>query len=453
MRCKTTIRVEQYQFIDNLRHIIVPKELGDNYENKIEDVKQAFLKNGWEGDGEIGLIWIPPFIEDNGDTFGEYVWHVKQNNNGISFLGYEEFEICNNEDFRLIKEIKEEKFTITSDVTKGCLDNINKYRINLEELKCLKQNNEYQESLYHITLNAIQNNIVASFIDYIDELYLCFLCHVIDEKNTDRLKLSKASVKLPLDEISKDENRYFDSWLLIKQVESATWRDFKFRPFKEKFKEICNIVDFKCPERTRKKIVNHVEIRNSIQHHDGQFNSEMIKMIGQDYLEIMDEEGRDNRIELWNSIVLSIPEVNDFCECLEGFINEYEQYISVRMKARVMGYKCNNMVLAENKNISNDYITENRKMEIVSYVYYLQYTEEIDDIIVKTKDADFYVYESSTFKVNGEECTSEEFYELLLSQGKVAMCNGYEFEYDGSKFLSKEHIPIKEVRISNIIQL
>ena len=89
MRCKTTIRVEQYQFIDNLRHIIVPKELGDNYENKIEDVKQAFLKNGWEGDGEIGLIWIPPFIEDNGDTFGEYVWHVKQNNNGISFLGYE----------------------------------------------------------------------------------------------------------------------------------------------------------------------------------------------------------------------------------------------------------------------------------------------------------------------------------------------------------------------------
>lgn len=42
MTTKTTIRVEQYQFIDNLEHIIAPEERGSYYTDKVNDVKNAF---------------------------------------------------------------------------------------------------------------------------------------------------------------------------------------------------------------------------------------------------------------------------------------------------------------------------------------------------------------------------------------------------------------------------
>lgn len=463
MTTKTTIRVEQYQFIDNLEHIIAPEEMGSYYTDKVNDVKNAFLKNGWEGDGEIGLIWIPPFIENTGDTFGSYVWHVKQNNNGISFLGYEETEFFDNGVERNIKKFEEEHITITYDNTRGCLDIINKYKTNLDSLIMFDKNIESQDELYHITLNAIQNNIVASFIDCIDEIYLNLLKHVFDSQNSDKLKLSKANVKLPLDEISKSDCEYIDSWLIIQQIESAIWRDFKFKPFKEKFREICSAVDFKCNEDLRKKIICHVEIRNSFQHHEGQLTSDMIKMVGQDHIDLLDESGKAKRFEKWNLIILSIPEVRSFCDSLEIFIRDYEKHIGTRMKDRHIRYKQNSIPVIESDSVNNEvaaescnseFVIKNRKMELIDYIYYLQYTEEEDDIVVKTKDADFYVYESSTFKVNWEECTSEEFYTILLSLGELVSCNGYEFEYNGSEFLSKEALPIKEEKgHSNIIQL
>lgn len=338
MIARNSIRVEQYQFIDNLEHIIDPQELGTCYTNKIEEVKKAFLENGWEGDGKIGLIWIPPFLEGTNDTMGRYVWHVKQDNNGISFLGYEEAEYSFNELEDDIKHCKKMTATITFDCTKGCLESIQKYRCNLDDLAKIKHNTDLQEELYYITLNAIQNNIVASFIDYIDELYLRLLKHVFDSQNSDRLKLSKANIKLPLDDISIGDDAYIDSWLLIQQIESAIWKDFKFRPFKDKFKEICNAVDFKCNDELRNKIICHVEIRNSFQHHNGQLVDEIAKKIGQEYIDLLDENGKMIKIQKWKLIVLSIPEIQSFCDSLDNFIKDYEQHISNRMKDRWLHY-------------------------------------------------------------------------------------------------------------------
>ncbi len=46
----------------------------------------VFRAAGWEGDGELGYIYLPPFVFDSGDTFGCVVYHVKQHNNGTSFI-------------------------------------------------------------------------------------------------------------------------------------------------------------------------------------------------------------------------------------------------------------------------------------------------------------------------------------------------------------------------------
>lgn len=65
------------------------KELKEMYTRERDEVAKAFVKNGWEGDGTLMCLWIPPFIDYKiEDTFGTYIWHVKQSNDGISFLGF-----------------------------------------------------------------------------------------------------------------------------------------------------------------------------------------------------------------------------------------------------------------------------------------------------------------------------------------------------------------------------
>jgi hypothetical protein len=89
--------VYQYQHLDDLTGILAPTEVYRNFgdfiskeievDELVEEVKKLLLKNGWEGDGDIGLIWLPPFIDVGiEDTLGTYIWHVKQKNNGISWL-------------------------------------------------------------------------------------------------------------------------------------------------------------------------------------------------------------------------------------------------------------------------------------------------------------------------------------------------------------------------------
>lgn len=53
----------------------------------LEAVKRRFTRAGWEGDGEIQIMWLPPFVGAGvEDTWGVAIWFVKQSNNGTGFL-------------------------------------------------------------------------------------------------------------------------------------------------------------------------------------------------------------------------------------------------------------------------------------------------------------------------------------------------------------------------------
>lgn len=103
--------------------------------------------------------------------------------------------------------------------------------------------------------------------------------------------------------------------------------------------------------------------------------------------------------------------------------------------------------------MNKQYDSVSKKVDLVEYIYYLQYQMEIDNITVETADATFMVWESSTFKVNGEESTTDEFYEMLSSQWQEATCNGIVFEYVNGKFVSVEPINMKVERFDNILHL
>jgi hypothetical protein len=53
----------------------------------ISRIKSHLSNHGWEGDGVLQLLWLPPFVGAGiEDTWGICVWHVKQSNNGTSWL-------------------------------------------------------------------------------------------------------------------------------------------------------------------------------------------------------------------------------------------------------------------------------------------------------------------------------------------------------------------------------
>jgi hypothetical protein len=47
---------------------------------------ELFKRFGWEGDGDIDCIFVPPCFVASGYSLCETVFHVKQRNNGTSFI-------------------------------------------------------------------------------------------------------------------------------------------------------------------------------------------------------------------------------------------------------------------------------------------------------------------------------------------------------------------------------
>ncbi|MBL0913608.1 MAG: hypothetical protein IBJ09_14670 [Bacteroidia bacterium] len=86
-----SFEVSAYEWIDNLHFILNPQDCVENAEAYMAIARQRFLEEGWHGDGDIGLIWVPPFMIKEyrpGYTKGVIVWHVKQLEDGISWLLY-----------------------------------------------------------------------------------------------------------------------------------------------------------------------------------------------------------------------------------------------------------------------------------------------------------------------------------------------------------------------------
>ncbi|MGO4288982.1 hypothetical protein [Chitinophaga sp. RAB17] len=85
-----TFSVVMYEWIDNLNFTIRPDECLTNVEDYTKIVNEMFLEAGWDGDGEIELMWIPPFMFEGEKTeeftVGVTIWHVKQLEDGISWL-------------------------------------------------------------------------------------------------------------------------------------------------------------------------------------------------------------------------------------------------------------------------------------------------------------------------------------------------------------------------------
>ena len=89
---KAVCDYEVYTYCHIDIHDFIPAAKGvlgdlDGYDELIFEIRNLFLKWGWEGDGVIRLLWFPPFLKIGiEDTWGMLAWYVKQSNNGMSFI-------------------------------------------------------------------------------------------------------------------------------------------------------------------------------------------------------------------------------------------------------------------------------------------------------------------------------------------------------------------------------
>ena len=84
-----SFRVYAFEWIDNLLFVLPPDRFLKDPTAHVAAAREAFLQAGWDGDGEIGLLWLPPFVfplDFKAPTVGVILWHVKQMEDGISWL-------------------------------------------------------------------------------------------------------------------------------------------------------------------------------------------------------------------------------------------------------------------------------------------------------------------------------------------------------------------------------
>jgi hypothetical protein len=79
-----------FEWIDNFHFLQEPSTFLGARAVAYESVaKERFKEAGWEGDGDVNLLWLPPFVfplEMQVAPEGVVVWHVKQVEDGVSYL-------------------------------------------------------------------------------------------------------------------------------------------------------------------------------------------------------------------------------------------------------------------------------------------------------------------------------------------------------------------------------
>lgn len=347
---KTLIKgyhVYLYTFLDDLSFIKKPSDVfrdkpKEDLDSILHKIKEVFLRAGWEGDGEIGVIWLPPFV-DTGyeDTWGNYILHVKQRNNGISFIASEhplQFErlLAQNEPSPDRKGIP---VNIINSAYEFARDRIKSYKSDLDEILLFieksKDNPVYDKTKEHL-LTHLQGLLVRTLHEFLDECYLRFVVEVINDGNPSKIKLRKSKVFLRLDQTHTEDDDITEDgsqWLTIQGIISDIWKAYKFEPYKNKIEMLFKSIDYKWSPEKLFEFHKHVILRNCIHHHEEQLHQDFLKQLGKKNIKILNEGGHFE-ITAWNKVIFTPEEINHLIGLFTEFVEDFNSYIDKRIPTR-----------------------------------------------------------------------------------------------------------------------
>ncbi|WP_188316157.1 hypothetical protein [Chitinophaga agrisoli] len=87
-----SFKLIMYEWVDNLDFALDPAAYLPQAAEYVAVAHELFYEAGWDRDGEIRLMWIPPFalegveMEVKIESVGIIVWHVKQKSDGLSWI-------------------------------------------------------------------------------------------------------------------------------------------------------------------------------------------------------------------------------------------------------------------------------------------------------------------------------------------------------------------------------
>ena len=321
--------VKIYTYIDELRHRIEPNEIyGDIAEKEKQIVADLFKEKGWEGDGEIKLIWIPPFLCDNGSTIGKYVWHVKQSNNGISYLAYKGSFPFITEDYQPIDFV--------DTVLYANVDSFKKQILNYQTI-LNKIDSSIDENLINITVNGFHADIIASFNEFINYFSLEIFHELILENNPYKLKINyKPNFSLSIKNIISTcdglpEGTYDENFIFQYELIQSLYNNFKFEPYENRIKVVCNAFDFDFFTNYGSELRKQVEIRNAFQHREGMLDKKSYDSIGSKVF-ILQEDGTNKEYKAFETVVLTLAEVKKFLNILDNFCDDLKNAIEQKIQ-------------------------------------------------------------------------------------------------------------------------
>jgi hypothetical protein len=345
--------VYQYQFLDDLSFIQTPSKVPvftnmapPDLERLISSVRDQFSTAGWEGDGEIGVIWLPPFVDAGiEDSWGTYVWHVKQSNNGLSWIASNSplnFARLRNQNENLPWDTHLPASIVYTDCLALKTNAEQLARDVVRKLKALaglkgRVIGDIRDELLIVT----QGEMVVQLNEFLDDCYLEVLQEVFSEGNRSRLTLGKFKASL-------NPGRYIPNaqdgepsapdadgaeWFTMRGLIRDIWLSYKFEAFRDKTQMLFRACEYKIDPLLQQELKKHVQLRNCIQHHQRRVTEESLEMAGVQKFALIAEDGKSVQFGAGDKISFSAKEIIAFARVLVQLASAFDTHVRKRVRS------------------------------------------------------------------------------------------------------------------------
>lgn len=341
----------QYHFLDDLSFVRRPQDVFDlpasDLDEYVEAVKRRFKEAGWEGDGTIGIIWLPPFVGVGiEDTWGSYLWHVKQSNNGTSWvagdsdlLKLDPLRQQNEKWLGATHELAGLMFMSSVILVRRSRRIVAELTRQVKELKTLSSAivPEIIEKLFVVA----QGDLIMALNGYMDDCYLEVLQEVFEHGNASSLPLGKFKANLnPMryipganEGVEADEEA--GQWFTTKGLLSDIWHSYMFEPFDSKRTLLFKACEFTVEPAIQRELVKHVQLRNCIQHHQSRVTEDSLKLAGVSKFVVATDDAGLLELQRGSKIVFSLVELADFAEELSKLAEAFDAHTRRRIRRTV----------------------------------------------------------------------------------------------------------------------
>jgi len=280
------------------------------------------------------------------DTWGSYLWHVKQSNNGTSWLGGDsdllELERLRQQNEKWLGDTHELAglmFMSSVILVRRSRTTIGELTRHVKELRTLSSTivPEIVEKLFVVA----HGELVAALNGYMDDCYLEILQEVFQLGNASGLPLGRFKANLnptryiPGAEEGVDADEEAGQWFTMKGLISDIWHSYMFEPFDSKRELLFKACEYNMDPAIQRELLKQIQLRNCVQHHEGTVTDDALRLAGVSKFVVATDDGATLELQRGSKIVLSLAELTNFTEVLSKLAEDFDAHTRRRIRRAV----------------------------------------------------------------------------------------------------------------------